>query len=76
MWPWGEIERASSLDGRRRGEEFRDVSTNQFGTRVQQHSAAYDREPAETAKVFDYVEQNPGKNIQIVRDIPQSAVTP
>ncbi len=43
------------------------------------HSAAFDRVPPESAKAFDYIEQNAGdhyKNIRIVKELPETEITP
>jgi len=72
MWPWGEQSERHRWTLSGDGKEFTDTSTDQFGTRIRQHTAGYDREPLETAKAFDYVEQNAGehfKNVRVVRDI-------
>jgi hypothetical protein len=78
-WPWGEQSERHHWTVGSGGKEFSDVSTDRFGSRIRQHTAVYDREPPETAKAFDYAEQNAGehfKNIRIVKEIPETAVTP
>jgi hypothetical protein len=78
-WPWGDQTEHHRLTLNTSATELADAASDQFGSRIRQHSAVYDREPLETAKVFAYPEQSAGehfKNIQIVKDIPSSALTP
>jgi hypothetical protein len=78
-WPWGDQSERHRLTLNAATTELTDTASDQFGSRVRQHLAVYSREPVETAKVFDYPEQSAGeqyKNIQVIKDIPETAVTP
>jgi hypothetical protein len=78
-WPWGDQTEHHRLTLNASATELTDTASDQFGDRIRQHTAVYDREPLETAKVFGYAEQSAGehyKNIQIVKDIPETALTP
>ena len=79
VWPWGEQSEhhrwTLSADGR----SFHDEFTDTFKTRVRPHSGTFDRAPDDAAKVFDSPEQTSGehyKNIQLLKDLPASALTP
>jgi hypothetical protein len=78
-WPWGDQSERHRLTLNAAATELTDTASDQFGSRVRQHLAVYSREPQEAAKVFDYPEQSAGehyKNIQVIKDIPETAVTP
>ncbi len=79
VWPWGEQSERHRFTLNSGATEMADTASDRFGTRVRQHSVVYDREPIESAKVFAYPEQSAGehyKNIQILKDIPETAITP
>jgi hypothetical protein len=78
-WPWGEQSERHRFTLNALRTEMTDASSDQFGSRVRQHSAVYDRDPVESVKFFEYPEQSAGghyKNIQIVKNIPETEVTP
>ena len=78
-WPWGEQSEHHRWTLSPDGKSFHDDSSDTFKTRVRQHSSDFDRAPAETAKFFDYPEQNSAdhfKNVQVLKDLPSSALTP
>jgi hypothetical protein len=78
-WPWGYQTEHHRLTLNAAATEMTDNASDQFGERIRQHTAVYDREPMESAKFFAYPEQNAGehyKNIQIVKDLPETALTP
>jgi hypothetical protein len=78
-WPWGDQTEHHRLRLNAAATEMTDTASDQFGERIRQHSAVYDREPMESTKFFAYPEQIAGehyKNIQVVKDIPETALTP
>lgn len=78
-WPWGpqsEHHRWTMSVDRK---SFRDDFSDTFKARVRQHSADFDREPDDRSNRFDLPEQTAGqhyKNVQILRELPSSAVIP
>jgi hypothetical protein len=76
-WPWGEQSERHRFTLAAAG--LTDTSSDQFGTRVRQHHVVYDREPSESLKFFNYPEQTAAehyKNIQILKTIPETEITP
>ena len=78
-WPWGEQSEHHRWVLNEDGKSFHDDSTDTFKTRIRQHSSDFDRAPGDVAKLFEYPEQNSGehfKNVQVLKDLPASAITP
>jgi hypothetical protein len=77
VWPWGEQSERHRFT--LAAAELTDTASDTFGTRVRQHTAVYDRDSLEKAKLFEYPEQSAGehyKNIQILKSLPESGLTP
>lgn len=79
MWPWGEQSEQHRWVMAADGKSFHDESSDTFKTRVRQHSADFDRQSDDLAELFALPEQPCGqhfKNIQVLKDLPTSALHP